>query len=196
MAGADTKDRILDAAERCFAEAGFNGTSLRTVTARAGVNLAAVHYHFGSKDGLFQAVFCRRLGPLNEERLLLLRECEARAGRGAPHLEGVLEAFVTPVINLAHDPSRGGPSFVRLVGRLYSEPGERWKEIFLSQFQEVKQRFGEALGRALPDLPQAALFWRMHFAVGALAQTLLDTHRLDTISGGLCDERAPAPLPY
>ena len=96
-ANRDTKIRILDAAESLFAEHGFAATSLRAITRHANVNLAAVHYHFGSKEGLVEAVFSRRLGPLNQERLELLDAVEARGGE----LEDVLRALIGPALRLS-----------------------------------------------------------------------------------------------
>src|SRR5512143_118352 len=100
---AETKDRILDAAERLFAEHGFDATSLRMITAEAGVNLAAVNYHFRSKDALIEAVFSRCIRPLNRERLRLLAAVEEASGGAPPRLEDVIRAFVTPVIRARQD---------------------------------------------------------------------------------------------
>src|SRR5437867_6100600 len=98
MVSLASKERILDVAERLFAERGFAATSLRNITAEAAVNLAAVHYHFGSKDELIEAVFARRLGPLNRERLRLLEACRAAAGGGSPSVEELLEALIAPAL--------------------------------------------------------------------------------------------------
>jgi AcrR family transcriptional regulator len=183
----DTKERILDASERLFAEMGFDAASLRAITAEAGVNVAAVNYHFGSKDGLIESVFRRRLTPLNEERLALLDSLEE--ADGSPSAEAVLEAFVGPPLRLHQDLQRGGPMFMRLMGRTITEPSPRIQEIMMRQFAELARRFGAALQRALPDLPDGELFWRMHFSIGALAHTMCDTFRLKLISGGRADNR-------
>src|SRR5438045_7607516 len=114
----DTKQRILDSAERLFAEHGFEGTSLRTIIADAKVNLAAIHYHYRSKEALLDAVIFRRLEPINRERLRLLAECEA--GVGPLSLEGVLEAFFAPAVRVGADPICG-KIFCRLIGRIFSE---------------------------------------------------------------------------
>src|SRR5579862_23044 len=92
----DTKHRILDSAERLFADRGFEGTSLRAIIADAKVNLAAIHYHYHSKEALLDAVILRRLEPINRQRLALLDDCERAALRGHPSLESVLEAFLAP----------------------------------------------------------------------------------------------------
>ena len=98
---AGTRERILDAAEQLFSRAGFNGASLRPITTDAGANLAAVHYHFGSKEALLKAVVARRIDPVNQQRLALLAEYE-QAGGGALSVEEVVHAFVQPVTALWH----------------------------------------------------------------------------------------------
>src|SRR6266542_3164877 len=109
-----TKDRILDTAERLFADHGYSSTSLRQIIAAAGVNLAAVHYHFGSKESLLEAVVLRRAGPVNDQRLQLLDEAERAAD--PPELERVMEAFLVPTFRVACS-GEGGRVFIRLMGR-------------------------------------------------------------------------------
>ena len=113
-AASETKTRILDAAESLFMEHGFEGTSLRAITAGAKVNLAAVHYHFGSKEELFQSVLARRLDPVNRARLEWLTRLEAAASPSPLPCERVLTAFLMPALTLARDPARGGKNFLRL----------------------------------------------------------------------------------
>ena len=100
----DTKEKMLRAAESLFSEHGFTATSVRMITAEADVNLAAMHYHFGSKEKLIIELFAWRLDPLNRERLELLDQFEAEAGEEPPALERILEAFVGPPIRLSRDP--------------------------------------------------------------------------------------------
>ncbi|SRR5579885_1477865 len=169
-----TKDRILDAAERLFAEQGYSATSLRSIIAAAGVNLAAVHYHFHSKESLLEAVILRRAEPANQERLELLERYQAEAGGRPPALEKVLEAFLIPTFRLACDPSRGGNVFVKLMGRLHAE-SDLLPGIILAHFGPVLMRFSEALNRALPELPASELLWRGRLAMGTAAQVLRDT---------------------
>lgn len=158
-----TKERIIEVAERLFAEKGLDGTSMRDITDAAGVNLASVNYHFGSKDGLISAVFHRHFGPLNEERLSLLDAAEAAAGDGPPNLEAVLEAFIRPTITREHD-SR----FTLLMGRCMSEPSKYVETHIRPHFESTMRRFDSSVARALPDLPQNEIFWRMVFTIGAL----------------------------
>lgn len=183
-----TKERILDAAERLFAQHGYAATSLRMITTEAGVNLAAVNYHFHSKDTLIQAVLGRRLGPMNEKRLAMLDACEAEAREGPLPLEPVIRAFISPLLQFRHDPSLGGVDFFKqLMGRMYVEPGDNVRQILLDQMREVARRFTAAFRRALPGLPLVDLMWRMHFGIGAMAHTLAGTYHLKVLSGGLCD---------
>ena len=178
----DTRERILDTAERLFAEQGYSGTSLRTIIAEAQVNLAAVHYYFRSKEALLEAVFLRRAEPANQERLTMLERCEREAGDAAPDLEKVIEAFVAPAFHTAYNPARGGPVFQALVGRLYAE-GDILPRIVGMHFLPLLGRFASALARALPDLPPDELFWRVHFAMGATAQALRGTKDWEIFGG-------------
>ena len=182
----DTKEQILDTAERSFAESGIDAVSLRAITAEASVNLAAIHYHFGSKEALVKAVFARRLIPLNRERVRLLDEVEARAGEEPLTVEDVLRTLFSPAIRLSRDPERG-ETFMRLCGRFYAELGEYMRPMFEELFKEVIERFMAAFRRACPELPVKELFWRTHFAVGAMVHTMCDSDRLKMISQGVCD---------
>ena len=166
-----TKERILDTAERLFAAQGYAATSLRGIIAEASVNLAAVHYHFHSKEALLEAVILRRSVPANQERLALLDRFEKEAGGTPPPLEKVIEAFVAPTFRMARDPAGGGMVFMRLMGRLHAE-GDLLSGILMAHFHDVLERFSAALRRALPDLPPGELFWRLNFAIGALGQAL------------------------
>jgi AcrR family transcriptional regulator len=178
----DTKERILDTAERLFAKQGYAATSLRGIIAEAGVNLAAVHYHFHSKEALLEAVILRRSVPANRERLALLDRFEEEGEGNPPSLEKVIEAFVAPTLRMSRDPQSGGIVFMKLLGRLHAE-GVLLPRILTSQFGDVLERFGAALRAALPDLPPEDLSWRLNLAVGALAQTLRGGSKdLETIS--------------
>ena len=180
-----THDRLLNAAEQLFAEHGIGATSLRAVTSGASANLASVHYHFGSKEALIEAVFARRLEPLNRERCRLLDAEEAAAG-GAPSIESIVNAFVAPAMRLAYNPAGGGEHFMLLIGRLYSEPGDLAIRI-TEQFGEVFQRFTSALSRGLPHLSRTDLLWRFLFMVGSFSMPLMGRHFIPRRTGGLCD---------
>ena len=177
----ETKEKILDAAERLIGEQGYAATSLRHVIAEAGVNLAAVHYHFGSKEELLDAVVLRHATPVNEERLARLDCVEAEAGSGPMIVEKVLEAFLLPTTQVA---SRS-PEFVRLMGRMLAEG--MMPQIVDRHFQPAARRFVSALRRALPELPEEELLWRVHFMIGAMAHTMHQKPIFPEISGDATD---------
>ena len=185
MIATDTKQRILDVAEKMFADHGFAGTSLRSIIGAADVNLAAVHYHFRSKEALLEAVVLRRLEPLNRERLELLDECERRAGKNGPTVEEIMKAFIKPAVALIHSGVEGS-LFGKLLGRLHWETRPSFAIIARKHFNPLFRRFQAALTRALPGISTEQLFWRMHFAVGAMAHTLTSSDTLEVMSNGLC----------
>jgi|YelNatPaOPRAMG01_1025707.scaffolds.fasta_scaffold83152_2 AcrR family transcriptional regulator len=185
-----TKEKILNAAEQLFSKHGFDGTSLRMITSRAGVNLAAVNYHFRSKSALIEAIFARRLAAINSERLRLLEECELAAGEAPPPLEAVVRAFASPLIYLKKD-AVGGRTACQLVGRMYVEPTDVVRRIASAQMKGVAKRFLSTFSRILPHLPQTELMWRLNFCVGVLAHTLAGTFVVRTLSEGACDPANP-----
>ena len=165
----DTRDRILDAAERLFVEHGFDGTSMRMITSAANANLAAVNYHFGSKDALVQAVFRRRLTALNQERLAELDRLEGEAGGTPLRPSGIVEAFFGTALRMAADTEHGGRSFMRLLARTYNEPNAFVRQFLAEEYAEVMDRFLGALFVSLPEVPRAEILWRFHFMTGAMA---------------------------
>ena len=177
---AATKIRILDTAEALFMEHGFEATSLRSLTAAAGVNLAAVNYHFGTKEELFEAVLTRRLDPMNQERVALLDQLERKAGPDPLSCDRILMALFVPALHLARDPARGGKNFLRLLGRAYADPAPFIRQFLSEQYAVMIGRFKAAFGRALPHLPKKELSWRLHFIMGALSYTLAgtDAHKI------------------
>jgi AcrR family transcriptional regulator len=172
-----TRRRILEAAERLFLEHGFDGTSLRMLSAAAGVNLAAVNYHFGGKEELFRAMLAARLDPLNRERIALLAEYE-RDGGGQPlECETLLNALFVPTLRLARQAKQDGlrADFLRLLGRAYVDPSPVLRRFLSERYAPMVARFKEAFARALPQFPKRELSWRLHFVMGALAYTLAGT---------------------
>ena len=174
MASKDTKERILDAAERLFAAHGFAGTSLRAVTKEARVNLAAVHYHFGTKEDLLREVLSRIVFPVNRERLEMLEQAEAAAGSDPPSLEGILEAFIAPDLRLIRDLGERGVIIARFLGRSYTEPAEMVQALSREHYEGLGQRFMEAFARALPEVPQSELYFRFKLVLGVLTYFLAD----------------------
>jgi AcrR family transcriptional regulator len=167
-----TPNLILDAAEKLFATKGFDGTSLRAITAEAGVNLAAVNYHFGSKEALIDAVIQRIVAPVNQQRLQRLDELEDEAGDARLDPGAVLLAFVDPALRAAQAGDGLTMTRIELVARAYAESRHVSKRIFLRQFAEVVDRFRAALWRALPELPRDELNWRLHFVIGSMVHMI------------------------
>ncbi|WP_181919333.1 TetR/AcrR family transcriptional regulator [Alkalilimnicola ehrlichii] len=176
---ADTKERILDAAEALFSEHGFVNTSMRSITQSANVNLAAVNYHFGSKEELIKAVFARRLLPLNEERIRRLDDVLAQGVT----LERLLEAFIAPHLELSQDHEEVGDRFVRLIGRGYTDHAEFLRDHIHQLNKPCVARFKEAFAAELPHLPRKELSWRLHFLVGAVAHTMAGPDMIRLMAG-------------
>lgn len=169
----DTKTRILDAAEKLFGKNGFEATSLRDITSEAQVNLAAVNYHFQTKDSLVDAVIERRVQPVNQKRLEMLE-----ATGPNPPLEKIVEAFLAPMLLL------NIRSALPLLGRALSNPNQFVERVYKKHLAQVVERFSCAIGQALPDLPPEERFWRLHFMAGAMTHVLALSEVLPAMSGG------------
>lgn len=172
----ETQKRILDAAEELFADQGLDRVSIRDITDAAKVNLAAVNYHFGTKEELIAAVFDRRLVPLNLARLAALDEVERKAVGHPPKLEDILSAFVRPALECCLQDSSGA-HFGKLFGRCMAETRPEIEALLIRQFEPLMHRIDTALMRTLPNLPRAEIFWRMKFTFGALHHWLLTMDR-------------------
>ncbi|MEO5627136.1 MAG: TetR family transcriptional regulator [Dokdonella sp.] len=165
-----TRERILGVAETLFARHGFAGASLRQVTAAANVNLAAVNYHFGSKESLIEEVFRRRLDELNRHRLAALAAIGENPSRT---LEDVLDAFIRPALEQSMD-STGGTAFVRVLARAYAEHDERLRKFLSDNYGHVLREFAGAFSKLLPSLSKDELYWRLDIVAGALTYAMAD----------------------
>lgn len=172
----DTKERILDAAEKLFGQNGFEATSLRDITTEAGVNLAAVNYHFQTKESLIDAAIARRMEPVNRKRMEMLD----LAGPN-PTLEQILIAFLYPVLD------KHVASSMALLGQVLATPDLAIIKLFKKNLSVVSQQFTDALAKALPHLSRTELLWRLSFTGGAIANVLARGPIINEISGGLCD---------
>ena len=179
----DTRERILDVAEHEFMSHGYEGTSMRMITSRAEVNLAAINYHFGSKEGLLREVFRRRLAWLNSERLAVLDALEEQANGAPLKPSQILEAFFGTLLRIGEDEARGGMTFLRLLGRTLTDPSEFIRAFFATEYTDVIDRYKLALFRALPDVPKAEIVWRLHFMLGAVSYAIAGTDILKVITG-------------
>jgi AcrR family transcriptional regulator len=188
MEHTDTRESLLDAAETLFSAHGIEAASLRQITQHAGANLAAVNYHFGSKDGLVRAVFSRRLRPLTDERIRLLDGCDLEAEDA---VEQVLTAFLTPILRILREAPDGVRGFGRLMGRAFSEPSEEVRKMVVEEFRESIDRYLDAFRKILPHLDEGERLWRFHFVAGAMTHTIACTHMLERFSGGRCTVSDP-----
>jgi AcrR family transcriptional regulator len=179
-----TTDRILDAAERLFADHGFEGTSIREIVDAAQVNLAAIHYHFHSKEALLEAVLTRRISIVNEARRQRLTEAEEAAAPHPPSVEDVVRAFIVPTVEFAQR-NESGATFCQLMSRMFTEPRFSLPNFLGRKFGETITRFSDALVRALPHLPREVVLWRAFFAIGAMHHLLCSPNKIDLLSRGL-----------
>ncbi|CAM4035374.1 TetR/AcrR family transcriptional regulator [Vreelandella rituensis] len=181
MAQSDTVTRILDTAEVLFAERGFAETSLRTITSKAKVNLAAVNYHFGSKKALIQAVFARYLDPFTQRFHTALDELEAHhAGKVIP-LDELLETMAATVLAVPAE-RNSLQVFMRLLGLAYSQAQGHLRRYIQRDYGDVFTRFTELVRQATPELPDAERFWRLHFMLGTVIFTLSGLEALRDIA--------------
>jgi AcrR family transcriptional regulator len=181
------KERILDAAERRFAASGFAGASLRAIVGDARVNLATVYYYFQSKEGLIAAVIERRLGPLRQEHLDRLRAAEAAAAGKPLPLPTILEALLRPPLRLAEGRTAQREAVARLVGRIATEPDEKFQELLRRRHEPVRNAFLAALRLSLPHLPRTDLHWRIEFLWGALAFIMCNPRKVEKVTRGACN---------
>lgn len=187
-AAGDTRSRILDAGERLFMEHGFDGTSMRMITSQAAVNLAAVNYHFGTKELLIQEVFRRRLTHLNQSRLAVLDQLEAEAAGAPIKPSRIVDAFFGTALRIAADVEGGGHTFMCLLGRTYTEPNEFVRQFLAEEYAECVERFLAALYRSLPEVDRNEILWRFHFMMGAMSYAIAGTDALQLVTGKFDDE--------
>lgn len=158
-----TKERIIEAAEVLFAKQGYQGTSLREITEAAEANVAAVNYHFGSKEGLLIAILDRVVAPINVERLRLLEEASRN---GPPDVRQILTSFLLPDLRSIGELRERNPELPRFVSRMYSESTPLMEQVIGTQFAEMRREFGKAFAVALPKLEREEIAFRTSCLVG------------------------------
>jgi AcrR family transcriptional regulator len=178
------RELILDAAEVLFSHAHLDVVSFRDLAREAGVSLSAIHYHFGSKEGVLTEIFARRAALLVDRRKELLASLK-RDREGRLPLDGIIDAFIRP----AFEVTRGDRNdlFNRLLGRLSVEASDVVRQIVSEAFDENDLVFIEEISRAAPHLKREDVHWRFHFFVGSMIYTMSDAGQLSGLSGGLCD---------
>lgn len=160
---------------------------MRMITGAAGVNLAAVNYHFGSKDVLVQEVLRRHLRPLNEQRMNALDAAEKVAGDQPVRASVIMEAFFGGSLELAAARSEGR-DFMRLLGRTFTEPSPQVRAFLSTEYAPVICRYRQALQRALPNVPLEDIVWRLHFMLGAMSYAVSGIDSLQVLAGVHIDE--------
>lgn len=183
----ETGKRVLIAAELLFAERGYDGVSLRQITTAAGVNLAAVNYHYRDKQSLYVEILAGRLRQLSHARLTRLAEAESRAAGSIVPMAEIVDILARPLLQ----PDEAsmpwfGPASRRLVGRALLDPLGFLSPVLTADFQPAVTRCGQALRRHLPTLPPADFIWRYSFMVGALHHAAAKLHDMESPTNGIC----------
>ena len=174
-----TKEQILDVAERAIAQNGYAGTTLRSIVKEAGVNLAAVHYHFGSKEGLYEALIARIAQPIVSEQIAILDKLEAETD-GPLSVKEILQAYLAPSVSPVMQGKKMKGERCQFIGRCRTEP-EPLKTITDKQFQESTERYLDALQRSLPHQTRAQLDWKLDLVVTCLIRVLAETGKPDAL---------------
>lgn len=186
----DPRERIIAAARTVFIEQGFDIATVREITLRADVNVAAINYYFGSKDELISEVLSIMMEPYTSARLAALEACQKAAHPNTPALQDIAEALVRPMVQFSRD-AAGDRPLIRLIQQVRSRPREITTRFFLRRVDPAVFRFIDAFNHAVPSLERRDVFWRYNFAIGSVMQVLTDsdhaTYRLKNLSGGLCD---------
>lgn len=179
-----SKRKLLDAAEELFADKGFEAVSVRDITQLAKTNVAAVNYHFGSREGLLTLVMLRYMIPVTEERLVRLDAAEQKFGKAVP-LEEIIDAFVRPLATQVRKSELSERLFYKLIGRIFAQQGDGMPPQIEDQLRQVIERFTRAFAKALPTLPPEDLVWRIHFLAGGMIHMLTHQEVLHRLSDGV-----------
>lgn len=179
-----SKRKLLDAAELLFAEKGFEAVSVRDITQYAKTNVAAVNYHFGSRDNLLTLVMMRYITPVTEERIVRLDELEKQWGKKAVPLEEVIDALVRPLVGQVKKSELAERLFYKLTGRICAEQGSGLPSQIEEQFRRTGERFSKAFAKSLPTVPMEELAWRIHFVIGGMIHMLTHQEIFSRVSGG------------
>jgi AcrR family transcriptional regulator len=182
--GVATRRRLLEAAEQLFSEQGFDRVSVRDITERAGANVAAVNYHFSSREGLVEQVMERYINPVNEERVARLDALERRAGSKPVAIEELLDAFVRPFATQVRRSELSEQLFYKLMGRIMGDQVPQLPASVMAGFERMLTRFRKAFGKALPGVETEELVWRIHFTVGAMVHTMAHGETLSRLTDG------------
>ena len=182
--GDTTRLSILNAAERCFGESGFDGVSLRTITEVAGVDVALVNYHFGTKENLLHEVIARRARVVHDERVRALELARQKAGTQSPSIEAIVTAFLEPLLRRLADGDAGWRNYGSLISQLDVLP--KFVALAGDVLDPTALHFINALRLALPKAPRQSIYWGYMFLIGSMVQVISATGRIERLSRGLC----------
>lgn len=182
--GGATRRRLLEAAEELFSERGFERVSVRDVTEKAGANVAAINYHFGSREGLVEKVIERYITPVNEERMARLEALERKAGAKPVAVEELLEAFFRPFVTQVRRSELSEKLSLKLMGRMVADQAGRMPAAVEGTFQTMVRRYSRAFAKALPGVDGEDLLWRLHFVVGAMIHAMSHEEMLQRLTDG------------
>jgi AcrR family transcriptional regulator len=185
MSSDRTRSAILAAAEKLYADRGFGDVTLRDIVAEANVNLAAVNYHFGSKDELIAELFVTRSLATNRERLNELKLAEEKGGGRAP-IDAILHALVGPTLRGCLGPDREGSTAARFMIRASIESVPPIRRIKNREIDHLR-KFAGAMRRSLPDRGEVDIYWGLNFALAMAHHTIRESERLTKLSEGKCD---------
>ncbi len=178
-----TKQRLIEAAESLFADEGFEKVSVRDITQRANANVAAVNYHFGSREGLVEIVMARYISPVNEERLARLEGLERKAAGKPLVVEELIEAFVRPFVTQVRRSELSEKLFFKLMGRMFGEQCKLPASVE-AEFFTLVNRFNKAFSKSLPGVPGEEIWWRIHLMAGAMVHSMSHGEMLQRLSSG------------
>ncbi|MCO5162499.1 MAG: TetR family transcriptional regulator [Mesorhizobium sp.] len=187
MASAETRQKILDAAESLFTQHGINGVSLREIATSADIRISHLQYHFKTREDLYYAVFERRIRAINEDRLARLASIERDSGYDDAHLEDVVRALVEPMVMRSGDTKSGGANYATLLNQVTNEPADYARRISREFFDPIARITIQAFAKALPELDMKSLPWIYIFAVGAMTASISRTDRVKLLSDNACD---------
>ena len=182
-----TRDRVLAAAERLFAEYGYDGVSIRQIGAEADAQIALINYHFGTKEDLYRAVFEHRIAPVNERRRAALARALATPG-SPPRLVAVLDALARPWIEMRG--TEEGRQYTRLIAREVNDPREAERGIVRDLLDPLAVEFLTAMEAVLPDRDRGDVHAAYHFLTSTLLLMLANPERVKRLSGDLIDDRS------
>ncbi len=184
--GEDKRDNILDAAEEIFSGSGFDGAGMRQISARAGVAQALIHYHFKTKERLFEEVVARRSQEINHLRLERLRALLAASKK--PALKKVVEALLAPTIEVGQRLAQSNTDFSRILVRIVNSADQRSARLMQTHFDPMALEFIGAFEKSAPKLSHQSAVWAYMFTTGAGVTMMARTGQAQRLSNGVCDD--------